>query len=199
MIIDFGRKPTTYDNILINDETVERVMCYKYLGTHIDSKLQWSENIDAICSKSKKRLYFLRKLKEFEVDHTILRLFFRSIIQSVLSFSFICWFGGLSKLLKNKLCSITKTADRIINDNSLCILEDEFQICSQKQFKRIMGNPSHPLRNCFTVLKSGVRLKSISARTNRLKLSYVGKTTSIINELPRDSRAELISLTSTVV
>ncbi len=41
----------------------------------------------------KKRLYLLRKLKFFDV---ILIMFYRSFIETVLTFAMICWFYGLN-------------------------------------------------------------------------------------------------------
>jgi hypothetical protein len=127
LIIDFGRKNTVFNDISINGENVQRVDCYRYLGTIIDNKLSWTENIDALCAKSKKRIYFLRKLNEFQVDNTILRLFFDSIILSVLSFSLICWYGGMSISLKNKLSSVIRTGNKIINDDKLPDLDDLYR------------------------------------------------------------------------
>ena len=36
---------------------------YKYLGIHIDNRLNWNTNIEAVYKKGISRLYFLRKLR----------------------------------------------------------------------------------------------------------------------------------------
>jgi hypothetical protein len=194
LIIDFGRKPTVFENIIINNEPVQRVATYKYLGTIVDNKLNWSDNISAISAKCNKRLYFLRKLKEFKVDMTIMRLFYSSVIQSVLCFSAVCWFGGLNIGLKNVLIKIAKTASRIIGDSGLENLTELYNLRVVKHFAKIMNNPSHPLRECYVVMRSGVRLKAVHARTNRYKLSFVGVSTSLINDTEREKRQSLINM-----
>ena len=45
--------------------SVEVVNTYKYLGVHMDNKLDWSANIDAIYKKGQSRLYFRRRLRSF--------------------------------------------------------------------------------------------------------------------------------------
>jgi hypothetical protein len=194
LIIDFGRKPTVFENIIMNNEPVERVAKYKYLGTIVDNKLNWHDNINAISAKCNKRLYFLRKLKEFKVDMTIMRMFYSSVIQSVLCFSAVCWYGGLNIGLRNVLMKTTKTANRIIGDGDLDNLTELYNLRVVRHFTRIMNNPSHPLRDCYVVMRSGVRLKAVSARTNRYKLSFVGVSTSLINDIEREKRQRLINM-----
>lgn len=42
LIIDFGREKISMDPIVIRGQPVEMVENYKYLGTIIDSKLDWT-------------------------------------------------------------------------------------------------------------------------------------------------------------
>jgi len=117
LIIDFGMKHTEYPDIVINGEPVERTKSYKYLGVIIDNKLNWSLNADLVCSKAKKRLYFLRKLKEFEVDTSILRMFYDTVIHTVLTFALICWYGDIPDYAATAMNKVVRTANRIIKDN----------------------------------------------------------------------------------
>ncbi len=91
MIFDFRRGAETHDPLTINNCIVERVNEYKYLGTVVDDQLNWNRNTETIYSKANQRLYFLRKLKKFHVDRSILRLFYQSLIQSVLTFNLILY------------------------------------------------------------------------------------------------------------
>ncbi|KAK7930457.1 hypothetical protein WMY93_006852 [Mugilogobius chulae] len=50
MIIDFGRKPA-HQPVIIDGEKIEVVDTYKYLGVHLDHKLDWSEQARALYSK----------------------------------------------------------------------------------------------------------------------------------------------------
>ena len=69
---------------------------YKYLGTVLDDKLNFDVNTDSICKKANKCLFFLRKLRSFDVNKTIMKLFYSAFVESVLSFNIVFWFGTLS-------------------------------------------------------------------------------------------------------
>ena len=101
MVFDFKKRPNVINRICIDNESVGK---YKYLGTVISSDLKWSNNINEQFKKaSKRRLYFLRKLREFAVDKTILNLFYKSVIESVAVFGIIVWYSCASQYDKNHL------------------------------------------------------------------------------------------------
>ncbi len=81
MTIEFYNSVEIPSKVVIAGKEVEKVSSYKYLGTLIDDKLRWVENTNLIISKAQKRLYLLRKLKSFEVDKSILIMFYRSLLK----------------------------------------------------------------------------------------------------------------------
>ncbi len=81
---------------------------YRYLGTIIESQLTFEKNCENVCKKGHQRLFCLRKLSRFHIDKTMMILFYRAFIESVMSFSLVSWFGSLS--LKNKN-SLNQTRD----------------------------------------------------------------------------------------
>ena len=97
MIIDFRKSKALPDPIIINDHTVERVRTYKYLGVMLNNDLSWSSNTDYIISKLNSRLYCLRKLKKFNVNICILKLFYQLVIKSVFTYCCVCWGGSITK------------------------------------------------------------------------------------------------------
>ena len=80
MCIDFRNDPLSQTDPVIHEDKVEVVDEYKYLGMIIDHRLRW----DRRCSATYK------KLRSFNIDNTILSMFYKSFIQSVLTFSFVC-------------------------------------------------------------------------------------------------------------
>ncbi|KAJ8049032.1 hypothetical protein HOLleu_01581 [Holothuria leucospilota] len=76
LIIDFRCEPVTHVPIYVHGEQVEQVDKYKYLGTMLSNKLDWSSNAIIVHKKANQRLYFLRKLKNLRVDKTIMTLFY---------------------------------------------------------------------------------------------------------------------------
>ena len=95
MIVDFRKRKNPLALIIVNGDSSERVDCFKFLGTII-SDLAWENNTDAVVKKAQQRLFFLRQLKKFGLRREILVQFYRSVIESILTFSICVWFGGNS-------------------------------------------------------------------------------------------------------
>jgi len=115
MIIDFRRKSSkSPSQTFIKGTGIEFVEQYKYPGTIIDSDLKFDANSDAICKKGQQCLYFLRKLNVFNVDKTMMCLFYKSFIESVFTFSIIAWYGNLNFRGKNHQNNIVKVAGKVI-------------------------------------------------------------------------------------
>ena len=89
MIIDFRLTKNPMRQLEINDESVETVGSYKYLGFTIDNKLNWHAHVDVLCNKLNTRLFFLKKLKSFHVNKSILKMFYQSLVQSVITFELL--------------------------------------------------------------------------------------------------------------
>lgn len=66
------------------NQNVESVQCYKYRT--FDSKLIFKANCEAVCRKEHQQLSCLRRLSCFHIDKTMMVLFLRAFIESVLSF-----------------------------------------------------------------------------------------------------------------
>ena len=76
MIVDFRRKsrPTTLVSIYGKD--IETVDSYKYLGVHLNDKLDWTTNTDVLYMRGQSRLHLLRRRRSFGVCRTLLRTFY---------------------------------------------------------------------------------------------------------------------------
>ena len=94
-----------------------------------------------------KRLYFLRKLKSFHVDNTLLHIFYKAIIESVIAFAITCWGGNAQEAKIRKINSAIRKANKLKDKN-----EDPFNdfhfvyiLNCQKKILSISKDPSHPL------------------------------------------------------
>ena len=97
MISDFKRPGPTHRTIQIHHEKVEIVpFVQSHIGTIFEDTLKWDLNTEAITKKGHQRLHLLRKPRSVNVDPTILKLFYNSFIENVLTFSFVYWFYNLN-------------------------------------------------------------------------------------------------------
>jgi hypothetical protein len=76
------------EDLVIDGKKVERVSEYKYLGTVIDSKLNFDANTNSIHKKCQSRVYCLQKLRSPNVNQQVLGNFYKCFIESVLTFGF---------------------------------------------------------------------------------------------------------------
>ena len=182
MVIDFRRIQDSLSNpILIDGVTVERVQSYKYLGTVLDNKLNWSENTKLVCNKVRKRLFFLRKLREFHVNATVMRAFYDCVVHSVLTFSMICWYGSLTLAQKKSLFRLESIASYITGENCRGSLNNAYINKVLKMVDHIISNQDHCLNPSFNFMRSGARLRAPNARTSRFKNSFIPKAITVYN------------------
>ena len=180
MIIDFRKDQPDITPLKINSESIERVDNYKYLGTFIDCRLSWNHNTKHLYKKGQQRLFFLRKLNQFHVDKTIMTLFYRTFIQSILCFSFICWFDSLSEQCRDKLNNIVETAGKIIG----CTperLETLYKKQVLSKARKIRKNEQHFLSSKYEMLPSERRLKTVFVKTDRFRYSFIPSSIRLMN------------------
>ena len=93
MIIDPRKSKSPPLPVSIDGADIEVVSSYKYLGVHLDDKLDWSCNTAAIYRKGQSRLHFLRRLRSFNVCSDMLHMFYKSVVESALLYAAVCWGG----------------------------------------------------------------------------------------------------------
>ena len=87
MIVGFRKSKNPLAPIIANSDSIKRVDYFKFLGTIISSDLAWENNTGAVVKKTQQRLFFLCQLKKFGLRRDILVQFYRSAIESILTFS----------------------------------------------------------------------------------------------------------------
>ena len=172
--------PSLLRPVQIGSENVEQVNSFKYLGVIIDSNLTFSDHVDATLKKANKRLYLLRKLRTFNVSRNVLSMVYNSIIESVLSFSIVSWYGHIRVKDKSKLNHVVREATKITGkpQRSLSDIHKKFV---RKKAKKIMLDDTHPLHSAFVILRSGRRLRPPKYRRNLVKFSFVSCAVNILN------------------
>ena len=186
LIVDFRRNVTEHKPVTINGEDVEQVPEYKYLGTTISKSLDWSSNVGLLHKKANQRVYFVRALKKFRVDNTIIALFYKSLIQSIISYNLICYFGNATKNEEKKLNQPRKIVQRLLGID-LPSLDDLYQERVLSKLRQIMQDPTHPLNDQFSFNRSGIRLCPPRTQKNRHRQSFVPNAIHLYNAQVRRS------------
>ena len=104
----------------------------------------------------------------------LLELFYKSTVESVVTFNSLCHFGGLKEQDKARLSKITKTASRLIV-RPVPDLQAHFGAKAVKRLEAIHRDPTHPLcteLQAHTSARSG-RLISFRAKISRFHSSFL--------------------------
>ena len=166
---------------MIKSEKVDVINCYKYLGVHIDDKLNFNVNVQNVYKRCCQRVRYLRSLANLRIDRDILSMFYKSIIESVLSFGIVVWYGSSNKVDQKKLHKIVRIARRMgIEAKSL---QELYNGKTLKMVNKIMKDSDHLLNNEFVYLKSGRRLMVPRQRTSRYANTFVPSAIKYYNWL----------------
>ena len=183
IVVDFRRAPTQHLPLTINGAAVERVSSTKFLGVHLSEDLSWSSNTASLARKAQQRLYFLRRLRRARAPVPIMRTFYRGTTESILTSCITVWYGSCTASCKKTLQRIVRAAERIIG-TPLPSLQDIYKTRLARKALSIAGDPTHPNHHLFSLLPSGRRVRSLRARTSRLRDSFMHQATRMLNSLP---------------
>ncbi len=142
-----------------------------------------TNNTAALAKKAQQRLYFLRKLRRARAPAPIMCTFYRGTIESILTSCITVWYGACNASCRKSLQRIVRAAEKIVGV-SLPSLQDIYSTRLTRKALCIAGDPTHPSHSFFSLLPSGRRLRSLQARTSRLKDSFIHQAVRKLNSLP---------------
>ena len=173
LIFDFRKCEQSYAPVIIGGSEVERVDKFKYLGTTIDNKLTWSDHFDTVLSKFHQRLYFLRILRTFGIDNSILHImFYSSVVESIVLFNLLTYWSSLNSGQKDITIKLQKRVSKITGITTTPIEEHYISKCITK-VKYLISDNIHPLSHHYVFMRSGKRLRVPPCRSVRYRKSFI--------------------------
>ena len=162
---------------------MEIVQHYKYLGVNIQCNLKWDIHVDQVWKKINKRFYFVRCLRNLNVDRLLITLFYNSVISSVICYALSVWWNCCSKTQRNKILRIRERICKIVCDDEnvhdpVIVYRDRCRSLATK----IIKDKSHPLNCYYSFLPHG-HLLVLLCRTKRFQCTFVPYSIKIINSL----------------
>ena len=125
----------------------------------MDNKLNFNKNTDFIHKRCQPRIFRLQKQKCVNVSAAVLRTFYRSCVESVLTFSFLCSFGGLKVKSKNVLNNVVNVCGKVVGERQ----EQLSQLYERRVVQKarvIVDDNSHVLtKRYYELLPSGRRFR----------------------------------------
>ena len=105
-MFDSRKEKEPFTPVTTDQQSMEVVFSFKYLGTVIDSKLIFSDNVVYVYKKAQQRLYLLRKLQNFGVGSHVLESVYHCLVESILSFNIVTWYRNLSVKNRTRLARL---------------------------------------------------------------------------------------------
>uniref|UniRef100_A0A4W5LD23 Reverse transcriptase domain-containing protein n=1 Tax=Hucho hucho TaxID=62062 RepID=A0A4W5LD23_9TELE len=171
MIVDYRKKRTEHAPILIDGAVVEQVESFKFLGVHINNKLEWSKPTKTVVKRARHSLFHLRRLKRFGMGPEILKRFYSCNIESILTGCITAWYGNCAASDRKALQRVVRTA-QYITGAKLPAIQDLYTRRCQRKALKIVKDPSHRL---FSLLPHGKQYRSAKSRTKGFSTVFTPK------------------------
>lgn len=185
LVVDFRRHKHTSSLPLVNiqGKDIVRVDSYKYLGVHLNNKLDWTDNTEAIYKKGQSRLFLLRRLRSFGVQGELLKSFFDSVVASAIFYGVVCWGSSISTADRKRLDKLIRKASSVLG-----IPLDTVQEVGERRMvaklSSLLKNASHPLYETVTSLSSSFsdRLLHPKCLKERYRRSFLPAAIRLYNK-----------------
>lgn len=116
--------------LILDGVSIQNVTNLKLLGVYINENLNWSAQIDYLCSNLYSRISLLRQLSEYMyVPSEVQMQYYQSYILPFIDYGSVVW-GSASMSNVERLYNLQKRAARII-------LKAEFQLASADMFNEL--------------------------------------------------------------
>ena len=179
MLFDFRKDPPAVASLVVNGEPVERVNEYRYLGTVVDDRLTFEGNVISINKRCQSRIFCLQKLRNIGVNSEVLHQYYRSCIESLLTASFICWYGSLSLRCKNMLNDVVNVCSKVVGVKEES-MQDLYECRVVRKARLISEDESHVLAKHYEVLPSGRRFRTVRAKA-RAQKTFIPRSIHLLN------------------
>ena len=97
-------------------EEVEEEEC-----VHLNKRLDWRNNTDAVNEKGQSRLDFLRNLRSFSVCSQMLHIFSKSVVERLVLSTVICWWSSIRASDLKKLNKLIKKTGSVLESLELIL------------------------------------------------------------------------------
>ena len=135
-----------------------------------------------LSKKLNQRLYFLRKLRSFDLNPKILKLSYCAVIESLIAFGISCWGESITDGDKNIINKIIHKAEKIVNDDLRSVDDIYSKACIDK-LRGIISDVSHSLHNTFVRSKKSKHIVQPTATTTRYQNAFVPASVRTLRKL----------------
>ena len=126
-------------------------------------------------------MYLIRKLRTFDVDKKMLETIYRSLVESILTFNIVTFYGHLTVKQKNRLNKIVNIATKLIYLKQKSLNDLYQQAISKKKSRSFINDPTHPLHSCYEIMPSGKRYRTPAFKRQLYNKSFIPSAVRFLN------------------
>ena len=119
MVIEGRNKLSQFNDIALvaNNDQLENVTKFKYLGVIINQHLTWHDHIEQLQSKIAKRLGVLKRIKHLLPDYAR-RIYVSTMVIPILEYASIVWGDKNNKVLMDSIQVLQNKAAKLVLDRA---------------------------------------------------------------------------------
>ena len=106
--------------------------------------------------------------------------YYRCCVESLLTFSFICWFGSLTVRDRTVLNGVVNVCSKVIGVKQPC-LNELYERRAARKGQKIASDISHVLAQNFVLLPSGRRYRTCRVKSRAAK-SFIPSAIQLLNK-----------------
>ena len=124
-----------------------------------------NKNTDFIHKRCQTRIFCLQQLRSLDVSAAVLRTFYRSRAESVLTFSFQCWISGLNVKSNNVLNKVVNVCGNVVGERQE-LLSQLYERRVVRKARVIVDDNSHVLAKYYELLLSCRRFRVLKSNSD---------------------------------
>lgn len=169
-------------NIQMNDETIEQVNSFNFLGIHLDQNVTWKVHTTSISTKISRVVGILRKMQKLFPPHILITIY-NALVHSYLNYGLLLWGNNNIKIL-----ALQKKAIRVISFKpyishttplfkklNILNLNDLYKLHLYKLFFKLKNNLLPPYFNDFKPTYNSDIQTRYNLRRNSVRLPMPNK------------------------
>ena len=145
----------------------------------VDDKFVFENNVTNIHKKCQSRIFCLQKLRNIGVDPVILQTYYRCCIESLLTASFMCWYGSLGVKSKRVLNDVVNVCSKVIGRKQVG-MQELYERRVERKAREIANDDSHVLAKHYELLPSGRRFRTLRVKS-RAQKTFIPRSIHLLN------------------
>ena len=116
-MFDSRKEKELFKPVITDQQSFEVVSSFESLGTIVDSKLSFGDNVYSVYKKVQECLGVLRNVRSFGVSNYVVESVYRCLMEGLFILNLVSWYGNLSVQNRVRQARVVHTASKIVGSS----------------------------------------------------------------------------------